>query len=438
MAMSREELFEKAKEKRKEKKEKEESNFGGSQFEDVVYTALSVNNDKVVRVIGNPMVARQNPTDPKLSIISMILGDNDKKFRCIWPDRSDDPNWILWKIYDKVLSYDWDRTNNVKKFHNVDSHPELFRRVAKNNSENQYEQGWKPSKVVQMNVIDRHDMEWHREEKHLKVLSKKASENGDRIWFEPGVPEYLYTKIWDDIVEYNGDWQNYDVVLRKLKESPWYSAFHSVDDLKKISDNVKEFIVEGDITEEELSWEGYDFDTLFPVTSYSKIKNRLGKFIKKVDLDFDTKYYEELESLVEVEEKEREKNPKTTKSVTKTKEVKSEEKEDDVDLDLEPEEAPEPEVKEKPKTRTRTKKATSDIPWDDLYSGEYNGTEYLGVKSLTDEEKSMIEEVNEDGSFKYVKTWKGNPVSLLKNPDTDFICPEEFHVDPISGEVFED
>jgi hypothetical protein len=40
-------------------------------------------------------------------------------------------------------------------------------------------------------------------------------------------------------------------------------------------------VVEGVLTEEERSWERYDFDKLFPVTSYSKIKNRLALFVKQ-------------------------------------------------------------------------------------------------------------------------------------------------------------
>jgi len=435
--------FEAAKKKRKEQKEKDASYEGGGSFEEIVYTALSPNEDKVIRIIGDPMLVREKGTDPKLSMISMILGDNGKKFRCIWPNKQDDSSWILWKIYDKVMSYDWDRTNNVKRFHFVDSHPETFRRVAKNNSENQYEQGWRPSKVVHMNIIDRHDMEWHREQSHLKVLSKKASEYGDgRVWFEPGVPEFLYSKIWDDVVEYSGDWNNYDIVVRKLTEQPWYSAYHGLDDRKKLHEGTEELIVDADLTEEEMTWEGYDFDTLFPVTSYSKIKNRLGKFIKKVDLDFDTNYYEELEDLVAIEEKERKEEKKNNPKKV-VNEDEDEEIEEDVDLDINEDEEEEEEKTETPpptrtrKTATRQKSSTTTVDWDSLADGSLNGTQYLGVPEMTEEEKSMVASVKEDGSFEYVKEWNGNKVSLLNNPSSDFISPEEFHIDPLSGELFD-
>lgn len=436
--------FEEAKKRRKEQKEKEASYEGGGSFEEVVYTAMSPNKDKVIRIIGDPLLVREKGTDPKLSFISMILGDNGKKFRCIWPNKSEDSSWILWKIYDKVMSYDWDRSNNVKRFHFVDSHPETFRRVAKNNTENQYEQGWRPSKVVHMNVIDRHDMEWHRENSHLKVLSKKGSEYGDgRIWFEPGVPEFLYSKIWDDVVEYNGDWNNYDVVVRKLTEQPWYSAFHAIDDRKKIQSDVIDLIEDRDLTEEELSWEGYDFDTIFPVTSYSKIKNRLGKFIKKVDLDFDTRYYEELEDLVAIEDKERKEeeknNHKPNKPGVSLEDDEDEDiQEEELDLDIEEEET-EHEVEAPVRTRKASRVSTSNssVDWDGLTDGSFNGTEYLGVSEMTEEEKSMVVSVKDDGSFEYVKEWNGSKVSLLKNPSSDFISPEEFHIDPLSGELFE-
>jgi len=428
MENSREKLFELAKKKRKEQKEKEENNSYAS-FEQVAYTSIGLNTDKVIRIVGNPILARDKGTDPVLSHISMIVGDNGKKFRCIWPSKAKDNSWILWKVYDKIMSYDWDSTNNTKKFHYAESHPTIFKRVAKNNSERQFETGWRPSKFVHLNIIDRHDMEYHRANKHLKVLSKKSSEVGDKIWYEPGVPEFLYTKIWDDIVEYNGDWQNYDIVVRKLDETPWYSAFHCVDDHKKIQADVKDLLSDQPLTEEEITWEGYDFDKLFPITSYTKIKSRLGKFLKIVDLELNTKFSEELESLVEIEEKER---PKVeTKSTVIPKNTEDDE---DVDLDLEPE----PEIKAEPTVRTRaTVKSENNIPWDKLFDGSFNGKKYLGAETLTDEEKTMVEGINDDGSFKYVKTWKGKEVELLKNPGSNFISPEQFHVDPLSGELFE-
>lgn len=439
---SKKDKFEAAKKKRKEQKERESSYEGGGSFEEVTYTALSPNQDKVIRIVGDPLLMREKGTDPKLSMISMILGDNGKKFRCIWPDKSEDSSWILWKIYDKVLSYDWDRNNNVKNFHHVDSHPESFRRVMKNNSDKQYEQGWKPSKVVHINVIDRHDMEWHKENQHLKILSKKASEFGDgRIWFEPGVPEYLYSVIWDDVVEYNGNWANYDVVVRKLSAKPYYSAFHGLDDAKKLNEGTSEFVIDRDLTEEEMSWEGYDFDKIFPITSYSKIKSRLGKFIKKVDLDFDTKFYQELEDLVSIEEKERKEKEPEEKKTTRGHSVEDEDDEDtsdeeEVDLDLDPEEE-KPAVRERKASRKPAEETSSDVDWDGLIDGSFNGTKYLGVSEMTEEEKSMVVSVNEDGSFEYVKTFDGGKVSLLKNPSSDFISPEQFHIDPLSGELFE-
>lgn len=431
MGQSRKDLFEKAGKLRKKEKEKESSGFEGGAYEEVVYTALEQEEDKVVRIIGSPLQVREKGTDPKLSYISMIMGDNGKKFRCIWPDKTEDSSWILWSIYDKVLSYDWDSSKNVKRFHNADSHPECFRRVAKNNSDNQFEQGWKPSKFVHMNIIDRHDMDWHRENKHYKVLSKKASEAGERIWFEPGIPEYLYQKIWDGVVEYNGDWHNYDVALRKLSANPWYEAFHAIDDQKKIQKDVLDLISDQDLTEEEFTWEGYDFDKLFPVTSYAKIKSRLGKFIQRVDLDFNTGFYDELLSLVEIEEQNREKVSGSKSVVVNEKDDDDEDdyQEEEVDLDLEEEE-------QAPPTRSRVREKI-EIDWDGLADGSFNGTEYKGVPEMTDDEKAMVLSVKDNGAFKYVEKWNGSKVSLLQNPSSDFISPEEFHVDPLSGEVFE-
>lgn len=428
----REKLFAAAKVKQKAKREKEDQRFGGSFFEEVVYTALAPapSPDKAVRIVGVPMEVRETGTDPKTSIISMILGDRDKKFRCIWPNKAEDPSWILWKIYDKILAYDWDKVNRVKKYHNTESHPELFQRVLVNNSTNQFESGWRPGKVVHLNVIDRADMSWHQENSHLKILSKKASESGDRIWFEPGVPESVYNMIWDGIVEYNGDFENYDIVIRKLEADPWYEVFHGIDDRKKIKQEVLDLIREGDLTEEERSWEGYDFDKIFPLTSYTKIKNNLNKFIQKVDLDFNTNYFQELQDFCSIEEKNRKDNPivQTTPVSNSYTKVEQEEEESEIDL----------EIKEEPviKSRSKVKEEKELISWKALADGSYNGRKYEGVLKLTDQEKSMVLSVNEDGSFKYVKELNGVKVVLLNNQSTDFISPESFLFDPISGEEF--
>ncbi len=441
MAMSKEELFEKAKKRREEekKKEKKRRNFTGYQREDTHYTALTTAGGKVVRLVGNPMAVRQLPSDPRLSLISFIVGDDDKKFRCVWPFKEEKPNWILWKVYNLVMRYSVEGSGESfrKNFLNEKTHPECFYRVAKNNRENKFESGWRPTQFVLMNVIDRHDSEFHEKNKHTKILSKKASQRdgASSVWYEPGVPITTYNAIWDDVAEYYGNWEDYDVVIRKKTESPWYTALHGIEDKRKLTEEEFSFVVDRPLTEEERNYKKYDLDLMFGVTSYTKIKSKLGNFIKKVDVDFSTNFYEELDKLVEEEQAEWEKN-KPKEEAPKKEEKEKEPEESNIREFSKDKSNESNEPEDKPSVRVRSNASkpeeSEEIPWDKLTDGSYNGTKYVGVKWMTDEEKQQVVGINEDGSFKYKKG-----IEILENQNSGFLAPESFHIDPLNGELFE-
>jgi hypothetical protein len=431
MSMTREQLFQLAKEGRKKEREssskgKDFSNFGP--MEEIFYAPLSTEMGRVIRIFGNPLVIREKPTDPKLVYISLILGDNKKKFRCIWPSKQEDPNWILWRIHDLVLAYTGvgSGIDYRKDYIYKDVHPECFKRVSKNNNtESQYEKGWKPTQYVLMNVIDRNDPEFHKEHKHSKILSKKATKgDGDAVWYEPGVPITTYNSIWDEVAEYYGLFDGaYDVVVKKLKDDPWYRTHHGTGEQIKLTEEEKSLVVDGPLTDEEKNYKLYDFDKLFAITSYTKILSRLGAFIKKIDFDFETEFYREL---VELSDKEKEEWSK----------INSQEPPKPVNK---PKPSPKPEPVSQPvvetKTRSvRTPKNKAIINWQKLYNGEYNGLKYLGVLKMTEEEKSKVVSINEDGSFNYDAPGE----EILKNTDSDFCSPESFHIDPLSGDEFSD
>ena len=306
--MTREEMFKNAANKRKEEKEEEKQKGGG--FEDIHYVALEEGVPKIIRFVGLPASMRgDDPFSPKLVNMSQILGDDAKKFRCVWPIKNERPDWILWKIYNKVMSGKWDNGSQSKVFDYREKFPSIWRRVAKNdNIENQYEKGWKPSALVVMNVIDRSAMQWHQENKHYAILSKKVSDNNGKPWYDPGVPQMLYNLLFDTIVPVYGDWETYDCVIIKMTADPWYQVWQADDDKKKINALYPNFSYDSDIagrplTEEEMSWEKYNIDKITPVTSYQKINNRLKIFIQQVDEAFKTHFYQELQELVEQEKK---------------------------------------------------------------------------------------------------------------------------------------
>lgn len=462
MSQSRAELFAQARRKREQEKADAASRGAYSgEYESVSYVALSTDTDRVVRLLGLPIASRQEPSDSKLSYIGMLRADDGKKTRIVFPDHQTNKSWILWRIIDLVLDgkYVGSGDSRHREYTYEKSHPECFRRVRWNdNDSNPYENGFYPTSYVNINCIDRSDMEWHRENKHTKLLSKRASKIGDTdsFYFDTGVPVTCYNTIFDEVVEPFGDWEEYDVVIRKLTSTPWYKAYSGTHDFNRLSDVSKTLVVDGPLTEEERSWVRYDLDQLYGITSYSKIKAKLGEFIRKVDVDFKKNFSDELDALVEKEKEQwkaegkdqygRKEEPKKTETMSTADWKRPSEEHLVEDEDLVPpapdtqapvedntppwESRKEEEVQPSPApVRRPTRKA--DIDWAGLADGTFNGKKYLGVPKMTDEERDYVLGVRDDGSFIY----KNNPdVTLMENEANGFMSPDFYHVDPLSGQ----
>lgn len=452
MALDRKAMFAKAAEKRKQEKE-ESSNrsFWSGEYENTYWMALQTDGLRVFRILGDPLADRHDGSDPKKIFMSRIKADNGSSFFCIWPDRNTDADWILWRIYDLVTKGKMVGSGEArhKVFDYDKTHPECFRRVVYNDRENnQYEKGWYPQAKVIMNVIDRHDPEFHKNVKHTKLLSSKASENSEKpgnFFFEWGVPVSCYNTIWDEVVEYSGDWLDYDICVKKVNSQPYYFAYHGVNDAHKIKE-VANLVVDGPLTPEELALERYNLDEMFGVTSYTKIKAKLGNFIKKVDTDFSVNFTKELEALVEKEQaqwKAEGRNQfgyKNSEKPTKH-ESNNEEVYDEYASDQNAFESAEIPAYNKPKIQDEytdnravaeeVKVRKTSIDWEGLANGSYNGTKYLGINEMTQEEKDMVVSINQDGSFVYKEG-----LEILKNTKNNFKSPTKFHVDPLSGEIW--
>lgn len=443
-------LFKQAVKKRKEEKKQEnQNNSFPTDREYVQYTSLETNGFKLIRFLGEPIAMRTKPTSPKVIYSTFIVGDDDKKFRCVFPSKQEHPNWILWKVMNKVMAYTWDNNageNGARIYHNKESHPSIFNRVSKNNNDkNPYETGWKPTGFVVQNVIDRDPSvyEWHKKNKKTLLLSKKGRETQDgNMFYEPGYPFSLYNTLIEDIVEVNGDPNTYDVIVQKLDEKPYYKIFHPAEDYKKLLakfDGEEEKLLNGipgffrdkveePLTDEEKSWEMYNLDEHFPVTSYKKIQNRLNIFLESVDRAFGTKYVEELNDLVGQEQKQWEEEGKTKDgkyapketTVTKEKEVPKE---------------------EEPKKR---RKPSKEETVDEGFSVEKilnEHSELEGAEHLTPEMKAMISDVeyNDDGTVKNFKYETDDDVLECINADEGctMTSPESFTHCPLCGESFD-
>jgi len=442
--ISRDDAFNKAKTKNKERTESR----GGS-FESPQFGALETNDFRAYRILGMPPDSRAEPTDASYVNLSLILGDDDRKFRVIWPDRHEYSNWFLWKIYNRVMAYDWDPAANQKKFHHDKKHPSVFNRINKNNNvKNPYERGWTPSQLVAMNVIDRTQMDWHRENQHTVLWSKKASESNGKMFYESGIPISLYGSIIDDMIENYGDWEKYDIVVLKLDKDPWYKVYHSTDDLNRFKKTPKlitpemQSIMAAPLTEEELSWKRYDLNKLFPITSMAKIYKKLKHFIQQVDESFGTPYYEELEELVAKEQAFKEEAKKNGEPVQHDDEKAVRESKTQVVVEKpvsDPKPNIEPDQEEKPleveKTKVRTRKAstqkTTGLTFEDLK----NIMDFKGIDNLTPEEKSQVIAIKPNGDFKYAD---GSDIYKCSEPNCDFRAPGTFSHCPKCNLSFED
>lgn len=434
--------FEAALKKRKEEKVKEASRGSYGSYPDIPYAALATDRQRLFRFAGLPYCVREKSTDSKRIHVAMILGDDDKKFRCIGPDPKEHKDWILYRIMSKVLDRYWDKNIPGRNgqmggyvYKNATLHPELYTRVAKNNNvNNPYESGWRFNPYILFNVIDREDYAWHTSNKKYRILSKKASEGGDRVYFDPGVPDTVYQQILDDIVAVDGNtnWEDYDIAIKRIPEKPWYRVYHAIDDTKKLDEGIRNFVVPTGLTDEERSWELNDFDKLYPITSYARIKAKLGLFIQKVDTVLGTHYYDELNSLVDKEESESTQSPVTTVATqqpavsTPTAPVQS---------------LSEPMLK--PAVRIGIPPAPvlpqGAIPmtpaiWGELSCGtrKWRDEPFRGIKDMSNEEKALVIGIKADNQF----VWRDDAGELFESSKSGFLSPDSVHVDPASGDIF--
>ncbi|MGL5913553.1 MAG: hypothetical protein ACRCZB_05255 [Bacteroidales bacterium] len=452
-----EDKFMKALAQRNAQKAEEQSRKNGSgysAFPEIPWSALHLNTEKVIRLLGGPAIEGREPEDCKSVFLTQILGDDGKSFRCIAPSPKERKDWIIHKISSLVLSYNWDADavsqdgrKGVKRFKYAMSNPDIFNRVNKNNKvDNQYEKGWKFSEAFVWNIIDREHINWHVENKKTRLLSKKAGapDQNDKVWFDVGVPSTVYNLMIDDILSMDGNtnWEDYDVVLKKLSESPWYKIYHGIDDSKRISEESKKLVVSGKLSDEERSWERFNLDALFPITSYKKIKSSLGILIQQIDKAFGKNFYEELLELLEIEEQQKsEEKDSTKKNYALRKESSSEE----VEADAKPEKVEATKVAE-PKTEASAEARPSFAPqvkntskmtpekWAGLIDGTLTGHVYKGVSLMTPEEKALVIDIDmTTGMFEWVPSVAGN---LLTGAESGFPSPACVHVDPFDGTVF--
>jgi len=285
---------------------------GNQEYIPLKWTGLVTKQPKIIRVLGG-VPNKPNPlnTDARLTQVARIKGDDGKYFRCILPLKEEGADHVLWRIINRINETAY--VNRKRISVNETKHKEIFDLVNYNglvegDKGRMYERGWEGSKVIVMNVIDREQMSWHRENKHTMLLSKNINKNGDREYVTEGVPSFgFYTLIVSSLFKNYGSWENYDIqVIRTGNTQPAYEVLNASAFVKgKIPQILPSLVplvsLEEHLTEEEKSWERYDLSKLYHPTSYTKIFNKLKVAVQKIDARLNTKFFQELEHEVEKE-----------------------------------------------------------------------------------------------------------------------------------------
>jgi hypothetical protein len=445
--MTQTDKFKQAVNQHREEQAARENRGGG--FTKIVYAPLFENKNRAFRFTGLPHSVREKPTDCKRVFATMITGDDGKKKFFVVPDPETNKGFLVHRVISKVLSYTWDPDGinpqtgkkGIRIYNYAKSHPAIFNMVFKNgNPSQQYERGWQFSPVILANVIDRSDMAWHREHKKLKVLSKKVSETASgTLWYERGFPEVLYSTIMEDIVAAFGDWEGYDIVIKKTASQPFYKAFHALNDAARFSDDAEllSSISKTGMTAEEQSWEGWDFDDLYKITPWLKWQKELGDSFRRIDKELKTMFYEELAELVAKEEDEK---TSATGTSTSASSASTDEPDDEPDQEdeTEPKAAEQPAQASEPSpvnTPTRVRQpavaatAIGSVNVDEILM---DTAKFKGAGMLTAEEKAWITGVDGNGLL----TWSPEAGELIKDGDTKDLIPEKVHCNPYTGRVY--
>jgi len=302
--LSRKEVFAQAVKATKDLEVKEQAlkdarkngNFGSNDFEVVNWLGIKQNkvrDVRLVRLLGDPIIMRSLGTDPRKIAYIEAVDDDGTKAKMVVPQKKTDPNHPYWVIWSKLARYKKEGENRI--YEEAIKQPTLFKRVMHNDKEDSpFEKGWKVNNNVLINCIDSTDMEWHKANKKTKILTKSTTDGKDgAIFADYGIPSMVYDLIWENLVTYFGNWEDYSIAIKSSNKSPYYTPLHAYNNKNIIDVDAPELtplVNDEMLSVEEASWERNNFDEMpmFQVSSYTKWKTRFGNFIKSFDLAYDT------------------------------------------------------------------------------------------------------------------------------------------------------
>ena len=369
MANELDSMFEAYAKKAEQDKATKKNNGGFTKnYEEVKYTGLEPNVPKVLRFVGPLYGTGLDAYTARKVTIARIVDDEGKKFRVVRPSYDEDPDYILNKIISKVKKAVW--VNKEKTYPVKDKYPEIYNLIDKNGLTKDdkralFDKGWVGKEVLIANVIDREQMDWHREHKHTMLLAKSVNvdANGNE-WPDEGISWYSVESEFPQLFKYYKSWENYDIAITRTgSKEKAYIIDNATKNPERVDGPAAQYISMTDhLTDEEKSWERYDLDKLFRVTTATKIYNRLKKTIGRIDAALGTDFSIELKALVD---KEKELFDEMYNRGEETDDEVKEETGTFEDTDI-PSFTPETPVVETPVEAPARRTAVSAAPWESL------------------------------------------------------------------------
>ena len=328
--------------KAKAEQAKSHGNFPKEEVPEFKTCVLSKDKPRIIRLLGNSPLMREEPTDPIIVKRAFVKTDDDKWTTIILSDDRDNPVNKLWRTI--IGKYTYDKENKTKIYANKGK--PSFERFIRNGKKPEdclaSEKGMMTDTFYLFNCIDRTDS-WCEENKHTKLLcwdSTTKEVDGKTVEYPTyGIKPSLYNNIFDEqCTALNRMYDEFDVVVKRLSKKlgdSWIQVF-SPEEKSKISqiglDPNK--VTMNYLSEEEESYEKYKLEDIPFVsrpTSVGYVLRVLGKLIKACDLDFGTNLYEEFVEYAEKEKKEWEVKKAETKETESTEDTSTEvESEDEV------------------------------------------------------------------------------------------------------------
>ena len=401
------------------KKAEEAKNHGDFPKEDVPEfktCILKKDTPKIIRLVGNSPLMRENPTDPIIVKRALVKTDDGKWTTIILGDDRDHPVNKLWRTI--IGKYKYDKENKVKIFDNKGKPSfERFIRNGKKAEEcDAKEKGMMTDTFYLFNCIDKTD-NWCAENKHTKLLCWDCTTkevDGKTVEYPIyGIKPSLYNNVFDEqCTALNRMYDEFDVVVKRLSKKlgdSWIQIF-SPEEKSKISqiglDPNK--VTMNYLTESEEAYEKYKLEDIPFVsrpTSVSYVLKVLPKLIKACDLDFGTNLYEEFVEYAEKEKKEWESRKAETKETESAEDTSIEvESEDEVTEETTSTETPSFDSMENVETESSE---------DDELPSEVEEPTPTVTKKVVKTAKTVFDPLSLKSEFPYIDKLRAEDLALI-------------------------